>query len=79
MARPEHLLSTASKWERFIDERKRLLGIRSDRELAKRAGIANSTLADIKKGRSRIMLDTAARLAPALEVSLDELAQIDLI
>ena len=50
-----------------IRERREKLGI-SQKELADRCGIAQSTLCDIEQGRSKPSLTVAVKLANALKI-----------
>ena len=50
-----------------IKDRREQLGI-SQKELASRCEIAQSTLCDIEKGRSKPSIDTALKIAKALDV-----------
>ena len=51
-----------------IRERREQLGI-SQKELAEKAGISQSFLCDIEKGRCKPSIDTAVKLAQVLDVS----------
>ena len=50
-----------------IKDRREQLGI-SQKELASRCEIAQSTLCDIEQGRSKPSIDTALKIAKALDV-----------
>ena len=50
-----------------IKERREQLGI-SQKELAEKVGISQSFLCDIEQGRSKPSIDTALRLAEALNI-----------
>lgn len=49
----------------------------SQSQLAKRAGVPVGTLKNWEQDRREPLLDTAAKIAVALGISLDELAGID--
>ena len=51
-----------------IKERREQLGI-SQKELAEKAEISQSFLCDIEQGRSKPSIDTAVKLADALDIS----------
>ena len=51
-----------------IKERREQLGI-SQKELAEKADISQSFLCDIEQGRSKPSIDTAVKLADALDIS----------
>ena len=51
-----------------VKERREELGI-SQKELAEKADISQSFLCDIEQGRSKPSIDTAVKLADALDVS----------
>ena len=50
-----------------IKEKRERLGI-SQKELAEKAGISQSFLCDIEQGRSKPSIDTAVKLADALNI-----------
>ena len=51
-----------------IKERREQLGI-SQKELSEKVGISQSFLCDIEQGRSKPSIDTAVKLADALNIS----------
>ena len=51
---------------------RRFLSIRG---LAERAGVKPNTISDIEKGKRTMRRETAEKLAKALEISLDDLAE----
>ena len=51
-----------------IKEKRERLGI-SQKELADKIGISQSFLCDIEQGRSKPSIDTAVKLADALDIS----------
>ena len=51
-----------------IKERREKLGL-TQKELAEKAGITQSFLCDIEQGRSKPSIDTAVKIADALNIS----------
>ena len=51
-----------------IKEKRERLGI-SQKELAEKVGISQSFLCDIEQGRSKPSIDTAVKIADALDIS----------